>query len=204
MELRDDYYIIESLTDKDIKDGKIFLRCLKSIKGFEPKYFDISNSEELATVLNEFSQSTYRYLFISTHGDFENLVLKNEKVNTYDHFDIDIDLRKKRIFMSSCEGGSILFAKYFLSKKAYSVIGTPDKLNQITATAIWPTMVILFERLSNSNIRFKEIDKFLKLVVRVYRIPMHYYSFIRNKTEMKEYIYEFGQKRRRKDYELKK
>lgn len=104
--------------------------------------------------------------------------------------------------MSSCRGGSFLIAKYFIKKGAYSVIGTPKDLDQIVAVAMWPTMLLMFERLSNFEVNFSELDKSIKQIVDIYRIPMHYYSFIRNEDKIKEYIYEYGKKRRRTDYEI--
>lgn len=200
-ELIDDYYIIESLGENDVKDGDIFFQSLRTIEGFEPKYFSVNDFAELESALCDFSSSSYKHLFISAHGDQENLFLTNEVVNTYDLF--DIQLNKRRIFMSSFRGGSFLFAKYFISKGAYSVIGTPEGLDQIVADGMWPTMAVIFERLSNSSIKFRELDKFLKLVVKLYQIPMHYYSFVRGKSDMKEYVYEFNKRRERIDYKIK-
>ncbi|MBN2597802.1 MAG: hypothetical protein JXR82_13595 [Marinifilaceae bacterium] len=202
MNLIDDFYIIESLGQEDIKDGKIFFESLKSINDFNPKYFKVDEFEGLRKVLTEFAKSNYKYLFISTHGDEENLELNNEIVNSYDLDDIEIDLSKKRIFMSSCKGGSFLFAKYFIKRGAYSVIGTPDNLPQIVAVAMWPTMLILFVRLNNFEVNFSELDKSLKLIVRFYKITMHYYSFIKNENKMKEYIYRCDDHKIRHDYEI--
>ncbi len=198
----DDFYIIESLGKDDIKDGKIFYDSLKTIKGFKPKFYGIDNFTQLKKRLNEFAESNYKYLLISTHGDEENLHLINESVNSYDLFDIELNLKNKRIFMSSCRGGSFLIAKYFIKKGAYSVIGTPKDLDQIVAVAMWPTMLLMFERLNNFEVNFSELDKSIKQIVDIYRIPMHYYSFIRNEDKIKEYIYEYGEKRRRTDYEI--
>jgi len=202
MALIDDYYIIESLGGSDIKDGKIFFDSLNTISGFNPKYKKVSNFNELKKALTDFEQSNFKYLLISSHGDEENLHLTDETVNSYDLFDIDLDLSKKRIFMSSCRGGSYLIAKYFIKKGAYSVIGSPDDLDQIVAVALWPTMVLTFERLNDFEVNFRELDIALKQIVNVYRIPMHYYSFLRDEKKLKEYVYMYDKKRKRTDYEL--
>jgi len=202
MALIDDYYIIESLGGSDIKDGKIFFDSLNTISGFNPKYKKVSNFNELKKALTDFEQSNFKYLLISSHGDEENLHLTDETVNSYDLFDIDLDLSKKRIFMSSCRGGSYLIAKYFIKKGAYSVIGFPDDLDQIVAVALWPTMVLTFERLNDFEVNFRELDIALKQIVNVYRIPMHYYSFLRDEKKLKEYVYMYDKKRKRTDYEL--
>lgn len=54
MDLIDDYYIIESLEDSDIKDGKVFFDSLSTISGFNPKYRKVSNFNELKIALTGF------------------------------------------------------------------------------------------------------------------------------------------------------
>jgi len=202
MILKDDFFIIESLKVKDIFDGKIFYDSLNSISGFNPVYINANTFSELKDALIKFEKSNYINLFISAHGDEENLILNNEKVNTYDLFDINLKLNNRRILMSSCKGGSFLFAKYFIKKGAYSVIGTPNDLEQFVAVGMWPTFLVLIERMNNFVINFSELDKSLKLIVKVYEITMHYYSFIRGKDKMKEYIYCPNKPRKRDDYVL--
>lgn len=202
MKLLHDYYIIESLPSKDIKDGEIFLKCLKSLGGrFNPIYRRVNNIKEFENALAEFSSLNYRHLFISAHGDEENIVLVEENINAYDLFEMNIDLSQRRIFMSTCKGGSFLLAKYFIKKKAYSVIGSPDNLNQIVAVGMWPTMVLIFERQNQNRLDFNELNKTLKLLTKVYEINLAFYSFIRNQSKMKEYIYT-PNRRERCDYEI--
>lgn len=98
--------------------------------------------------------------------------------------------------MSTCRGGSFLLAKYFIKKGAYSVIGTPDNLSQVIATGMWITIAIVFDRLNQKSSDFKKLNKTLKLLTRVYRIPLAYYSFIRKRSDkMKEYLYHHDRKR---------
>lgn len=202
MEFIHDYYIVESLDDKDINNGKILYDSLKSINKFNPVYIKIYNLNEFKSVMVKFCKSGYKYLFLSAHGDEENFFLTNGQVNAYDLLDIEINLDKRRIFLSTCEGGSFLFGKYFIKKGAYSVIGTPDKLNQIVAAGMWPTMLVIFEKLNNGVINFSELDKTLKLLANVYELNLVYYSFIRNKKSMKEYNYQYNNKRIKKEYPI--
>lgn len=200
-ELIHDFYIIESLKEDDIKDGQIFSDSLDSIKKV-PIYECVESFKDLKKALENFEKSNYKYLLISCHGDEENLELSHEKINSYDLNDLNINFKQRRIFMSSCKGGSYIFAKYFIRNGAYSVVGTPNKLDQIIATGMWTTMLIIFERLSGTVLKYSEINKVSKLMTEVYQITLHYYSFIRNKKQMKEYIYLPGEKRNRKDYQL--
>ena len=202
MNLIDDFFIIESLGTKDINDGKIFYDSLNSIKILNPIYTSVDNFNQLIEALQEFEKSNYINLLISTHGDHENLILNGEVVNTYDLFDVNIKLNNRRIYMSSCKGGSFLFAKYFIKKGGYSVIGTPDNLSQFIAVAMWPTFLVLIEQINDFITNFSELDKSLRLIVKIYRIRMHYYSFVRGSDKMKEYIYKPGEKKKRNDYPL--
>ncbi len=105
--------------------------------------------------------------------------------------------------MSTCKGGSFLLAKYVIQKGAYSVIGSPDDLPQIVATGMWPTMALVFDRLNENRLDFKELNETLKLMAKVYHINLAYYSFIRNDSHrMKEYIYSFNKKRQRINYSI--
>ena len=202
MRTRHDYYIIESLTSQDIKDGKIFNDSLSSIKGYNPIYKPVKSFNDFKNALTEFAHSDYKYLFVSAHGDEENIILTSGKVNAYDLIDIDINLDKRRVFLSTCKGGSFLFGKYFIKKGAYSVIGAPDNLDQIVAVGMWTTMIVLFKRFNNGQLNFQELDKTLKLMNKVYEIDLAYYSFIRNKLKMKEYIYSIKNGRTQNDFTI--
>jgi len=199
MPLHNDYFIIESIQSPDIADGKIFNDALNAM-GYSPKYCKIKNNKEIKKAFLKFVNSNYRNLFISSHGDEENLNLINENFNAYDLGDLDIDLKKRRIFLSTCNGGNYLLAKYFIKKGAYSVVGTPDKLEQAVAVPLWATMALLFNRMNDKTVNFIEIDKALKKLVRIYKIKLNYFSFIRNNDlEIKQYFYSYKNKRNRTD-----
>ena len=198
-----DYFIIESLNKEDIKDGKIFFNSLKSLNKYEPTYIEVKNRLEFEKAIINFSKSNYKNLFISSHGDEENIILLNENFNAYDLLDLNIDLSKKRIFMSTCKGGSFILAKYFIKKKAYSVVGSPDILPQITAVGMWTTMIIIFEKLHIENTDFKKLDKTLLLLSKIYEIKLSYFSFVRNKKLiMKEYLYDGSNLKKRSNHEI--
>jgi hypothetical protein len=202
MEFINDYFIIESLKKKDINDGLIFHNALFSTKNYHPEYRTVKTKKDFKKALIEFSNSQYKYLIISAHGDEENVILTSGSFNAYDLDELEIDLKKRRVFMSTCNGGSFLLAKYFIKKGVYSVIGTPDKLDQIVASAIWVTMAIVFERLNKNIINFYQLNKVLNNMTKVYSIKLSYFSFIREKTKMKEYNYSFDGKRERINHSI--
>lgn len=197
-----DYFIIESLEGEDIKDGLIFYNSLLSLNKFTPKYLEVKTQKEFEEALLSFSKSNYRNLFVSSHGDEENIYLLNGNFNAYDLQELNINLKQRRVFMSTCKGGSFLLAKYFIQKKAYSVVGCPDNLPQITAVGMWTTMIIIFERINQNKIDFREINNSLSLLCKIYKTRLAYYSFIRNTKKMKEYLYTHTKSRTRNDYEI--
>lgn len=201
MNLKHDYYIIESLTDKDIKDGKIFYDSLRSL-GFNPIYKSVKSFSSFKQTMTEFANSDFKYLFVSAHGDEENIKLVSGEVNAYDLLEMNISLVRKRVFLSTCKGGSFLFGKYFIKKGAYSVIGALDNLDQIVAVGMWSTMIVLFERFNNGVLNFSELDRALKLMNKVYEIDLTYYSFLRNKPKMKEYTYSLKTGRKKIEYSI--
>lgn len=202
MGFKHDYFIIESLTNNDINDGKIFYDALRSIKKYNPIHKKVKTRKGFEKALIEFSKSDFKYLFISAHGNEENIELIADSFNAYDLADLEIDLSNRRIFMSTCRGVSFLLAKYFIKKGAYSVIGSPDDLAQIVATGMWTTMALVFERLNDGQLNFSELDSTLKLMTKIYQINLAYYSFIRNKSKMKGYTYSHNIARQRVDFPI--
>lgn len=200
--MTNEYFIIESLPTDDIHDGEIFYKALKSTGIYEPIYKVVATSAEFETALKLFETSDCKFLFISAHGDEENITLIDGDYNAYDLADLNLHLPGRRVFLSSCRGGSFLFAKYFIQKGVYSVIGSPDDLTQIVATAIWTTMAILFERLNTGVIEYEELNTTMKVLSDVYGIDLAYFSFIRNKPKMKRYLYSSGLERLKEVHDL--
>lgn len=202
MGLKHDYFIIESLKESDIHDGKIFFDAVESLNKYGPVYRKVKTQNAFKEALIEFSNSDFKYLFVSAHGSEMTIGLTEGEFGVDDLADLNIDLKNRRIFLSTCRGGSLLLAKYFIKKGAYSVIGSPDDLDQIVATGMWTTMACIFERLNEYSLNFRELNKTLKLLTKIYHIKLAYYSFIRNESKMKEYMYSHNKARQRTDYPI--
>jgi hypothetical protein len=200
MRLKHDYFIIECLNDDDIHDGKVFYAAMGSFEKYDPIYKEVKTKAAFEKALIEFSNSDFAYLFVSAHGNEFAIDLTDSRFEDFDLEDLEIDLKNRRIFMSTCKGGSYFLAKHFIKKGAYSVIGSPNEIDQIVATGMWPTMACVFERLNEYSLNFYELNKTLKLMTKVYQINLAYYSFIRNESKMKEYLYSPDIKRKRTDY----
>ncbi len=198
--MKSDYFIIESIPQDDITDGIIFNDCLKSTRQFNPVYRFVKDIAEFNSAMREYVSSGYKYLFISSHGDFENINLLDGVINAEDIADMPLSFDGRRIFMSTCQGGSYLFAKSFIRKGAYSVVGCPDSLPQIIAVAMWTTMAAIL--LEDVGLHYRELDGSVSLLADIYNIQLKYFSFIRNESSMKEYTYERNKERVRKVYPI--
>lgn len=203
MDLINDYFIIESIQKPDILDGKIFYDTLNAMGCLFPLYIPANSPKEFKEALEKFYLSNYRYLFISSHGDEENFKLVKGNFNIYDLEDLKINLKKRRVFLSTCNGGNYLMAKYFIKKGAYSVVGVPDKLEQAIAVPLWTTMGLIFNRLNDNGINFRETNTALNQLAKIYKIRLNFYSFKRNEPQvLKLYCYDQIKKRTRTDLKI--
>lgn len=206
MTLKDDYFIIESLGPHDVKDGIVFADGIRSTGEYQPTHRTVNTPEEFEAALIEFSQSDYRHLFISAHGNKKQIGLNDGgRYNAADLGPLAIDLHGRRIFMSTCKGGSVDFGREFIRKGAYSVIGAPDNIDQIVATGLWVTMVCIFRRFNENRVTadYEALNNALEQLAKVYYIELAYYSFRRkDKTSMKEYIYFPEADKKRTNYAL--
>ena len=200
--MNDDFYIIEGISDgDDIKDGEIFYQALRSTD-FNPRIRFVRSFFQLEEALIDFSNTNYLYCLLSCHGDSTGLRIGEDTIFNSDLTDICIQIPGRRVFMSSCRGGNLEIARYFIGSGAYSVLGFPVNLSQIKALAIWPTMLIQLEKMNNTVINFREMNKICKLILNIYSIPVIYYSFVRNSSRIKVYSYGIDKKRERQVIEI--
>lgn len=200
--MKNEYFIIESLNPGDIHDGKIFYDALISTGIYNPIYTSVTSIIEFETALKEFESGNYKCLFVSAHGDEENIILVDESYNAYDLAELDINLTGRRVFLSTCRGGSFLIAKYFIKKGVFSVVGSPDDLPQIVATAMWTTMAIIFDKLNAGVIKYEELNTTMQFLSDIYGIDLSYFSFIKNQPKIKQYFYASGLERVKEVHDL--
>ena len=96
-------FILESLHPGDPKEGEIIEKILK-MGGRSPIYHYVHTRDQLRSSIQEFSQSNYRYLHISSHGNPEcfGFEFGEMYINEFHGF-INQYLHDRRVFVSACE-----------------------------------------------------------------------------------------------------
>jgi len=194
-------FIIESLNVGDDKDGKI-LKDILDVCQVENEYIEVETKPQLIKAIDEFQRSEFRYLHLSCHANEEGFGLTDETFITNSEFsEIVADkLQKRRIFMSACEAGNLdLAGKLITKNKIFSLIGSPEPIRFDKSLLFYPTFYHLMNELDENKMLKKELRKSIRGGVNLFKIPIHYYAFLRdkgiwNENEVKEYIFSPNEK----------
>ena len=134
MQTKPEVFIVETLRFKDERkgrlEGKVLTEMLELI-GKSPRYYYIRTRKELKSVLKIFSRSRYRYLHLSCHGDEESIDTTLDEIKFKELGKIlKPHLKKRRLFVSSCEVVNEKFAKAVMrASGCLSVAGTSDEVD---------------------------------------------------------------------------
>ncbi len=189
-------FIIESLNQQDDKDGRI-LHDILNVCRIQNEYHAVNTKEEFIETISKFKESEYRYLHLSFHGNTTGFALSNETFITNSNFSgiISNNLEKRRIFMSACETGNFdLAGKLITKNRIFSLIGSPVPIRFDKAVLFYPTFYHLMNELDEKEMNKDALKKSLRASADLFKIPIHYYAFLRkdkiwNETEIREYIF---------------
>lgn len=175
-------FIIESLEDDEYFDGKVLEGILK-LSGVKVEYRRVYDKKELKNQLEEFSEGGFRYLHISSHATDQTLNLSHDTV-FYEEFEklIENKVADKRIFLSACDAGNRNFASIIIRHGAYSVIGSPIGLRFDKAALFWASFFHVVNEIDTLTMKRDDINSVLKSCVKLFRIPINYYSFIKSNS----------------------
>ena len=140
-------FIIESLHPDDPKEGEIIYKILEMGERV-PIYRYVHNRNEFRSVIQEFCESNYRYLHISSHGNPEcfGFEFGEMYINEFHGF-INHHLRNKRVFISACElvnhQDHALANALLRDTGCYSVIGSYEPINFDDAVMFWSNFYFL-------------------------------------------------------------
>jgi hypothetical protein len=178
-------YIIESLRPDDPKEGEIIQNILK-MGGRSPLYRYVQTWDEFISAINDFNESNYRYLHISSHGNQNNLSFEfgNFKFEEFGQY-VNPYLRGRRVFISACEAVNEVdkkLAKTLINKgECVSVIGFEKEVRFDVASLFWANFYFLaYEDQDHINDRIKMtrniILKNLGTLSRLFNMIVNYYS----------------------------
>lgn len=173
-------YIIESLRSNDYFDGDNLSQIL-TLSKINNKYAWVDTIDDFIMELNKFSESNYRYLHLSFHGDMDGIEINGQEItNTRLAGLLKPIIKGKRLFMSSCRGSNMnLASKLIVKCRAVSLIGTPIDLKFDKAALFWPAFYHVVNDLDSNKMNQKSIRSTLKKCVDLFRIPINYYHNLR-------------------------
>lgn len=178
-------FIIESLRSTDFCDGDSLNEILK-LSQINSIYRWIESKEGLTKAIDEFKKSEYRYLHFSFHADNYGIELTNDDLSNSEFVGIlDGSLKNKRVFFSSCKGGNRDLAAKLIRKGVYSSIGTPMNIGFDKAAIFWPSFYHIINEHNFDTIKKIDLNIVLKGCSKLFKVPINYYSFIKNKRNSK-------------------
>jgi hypothetical protein len=197
-------FLIESLNEGDDKDGKI-LKDILDVCQIENDYTEVKTRSQLIGAIDKFKESEFRYLHLSCHANEKGFGLTDTTFITNIEFSeiISDKLQKRRIFMSACKAGNLDLAGRLITRnKIYSLIGSPEPIRFDKSLLFYPTFYHIMNELDEKRMMKNELRKSIRAGVNLFKIPIHYYAFMRNKgiwneNEVREYIFNPNEKTKR-------
>jgi hypothetical protein len=159
-------FIIESLDPDDEGNGRfvgsIVSRILR-LHGKEPKYCYVRTREKFFEAVEQFGNSRYRYLHISTHADPKGICTTNQdEIDFHELADIlKPHTSGRRLFLSACSLVHDDFAREVIQLSGcYSVIGPSEDVYFSDAAIVWSSIYHLmfsinFERMTHKLLKEK-------------------------------------------------
>jgi hypothetical protein len=143
--------IVESLNffDEDTrKEGEIISRTLR-LSGKRTHYSYLRTKEEFEAFLDEFGQSSHRYLHISCHGNVGQFFLTTACIAAADFAKLlRPHAKKRRVFLSTCLATDSQFASALLTgSECRSVLGPVGEIDVDDAAIFWTSFYhIMFKK----------------------------------------------------------
>lgn len=198
-------FIIESMDTINETNNKLDGYTLKTILdlcGIPCIYRYIRTKLELEKIIEEFEDSSYRFLHLSCHADSEGIALTYEDVD-FDELDLLIGhyLYHRRLFLSACEVAVFELAEHFIPKyHCFSVIGTPDTIDYDKAAIFWSSFYYLMYSNDQKQMVQADILPTLLKVSETFNVNLNYFSIIKDSNpksmdHLNEFTITAGKKR---------
>lgn len=138
-------FIVESLDFDDETNKRYEGRILSDILALSGKrceYYYIRTRRELTAVLDIFTDSTYRYLHLSCHGNEEGMGTTLDPISFTEFAAIfGPHLNKRRLFLSTCSMSNIKLAKLLIPHSGcYSILGPAEDVAFNDAAILWASL----------------------------------------------------------------
>ena len=174
-------FIVESLRFSDEKDdlfeGKIISQIL-ALSGSQAQYFYLRTKKELEEVIDEFEESSYRYLHFSCHGTKTGIDLTLDDMSFHELGKmLSPCLEGKRVFFSSCKVMNERLAGALLKKTGcYSVIGPSKSIAFDRAAIYWASLYHLMLRDGAKSMKQAHLKEGTASLQQVFGVQMRYFT----------------------------
>ena len=174
-------FIVESLHFEDEDDNDFEGHALSSIlhlSRIENKYFYIRTEQELIELIDKFHELRYRFLHISCHGNKKSIGTTLDSIPFKRLGNILAEmLPGKRLFLSACSAVNDDLADILFNKTGCSsIIGPDDTVNFDDAAIFWSSFYQLMFKQNPRAMKQSRLEKTLKELVALHKIPMKYYT----------------------------
>jgi len=173
-------FIIESLSLEDEKndrfEGKILYDVLR-LSGKNPKYYYFRTKDELVLLSQLFRESDYRFLHISCHGSNTDILTTLDRVSYLEFAEIfKGNLRNRRLFVSACEVGNLLFSTVVFGKNKgmYSVACPVDKIEFSKAVGLWSAFYTKIFSINQSYVKNEAVKGAIINLCNLFGVKFHW------------------------------
>lgn len=181
MATQPEVFIIESLTfaneEKRLFEGKILSQILALSKK-QCKYIYIRTKRELIAVLRQFTESKYRYLHLSCHGNDHTVATTLDQI-PFDEFSrlIRPHLSHRRLFVSACSMTNPDLARMLMPRSdCYSMLGPTREIAFSDATILWSSLYHIMFRHDPASMAGGTLRKNAQLVSNMYGVGLSYFG----------------------------
>ena len=189
------FFIIESLAldDENARrfEGRFLYNYLK-ILGKNPIYFYIRSKCELEKISVIFREKSYRYLYLSCHGNENSIYTTFDEVK-FEEFALIFEkkLEHRRLFVSGCSVGQQKFAESLFEKNGgmYSLTAPKNDVLFAQTLPFWSSFFYLMESIDSDSMKAAAIYPSLQLCSNMFDINIvHFFKSPAKGITHKEFI----------------
>lgn len=186
-----DVYIIETLSPDDEGNGRFegaFLSHVLRLHDKNPKYTYVRTLPDFKQAVRAFSESSYRYLHLSCHGDAKGLCTTNLDDIDYGHLAEMLipHMKGKRLFISACKMVHEDLAAALIPRSGcFSVVGPTENIAFTDSAVIWAAIYHLALSEDSGRIKRDSLQSKLKQACGLFDVSFAF--FAKSKQSKKGY-----------------
>jgi hypothetical protein len=178
--------IVETLGffDEDARrEGEVISRTLR-LSGKRSHYSYVRSTEELQAFMNEFGDSSFRYLHLSCHGNKGTFFTTTDQLSCDEMISlIGQTLRGRRLFVSACLATDERFARKLMTDgSCHSVLGPVGAINFDDAAIFWTAFYHLMVKRSRTTMTNVDIQEVATLCAQLIKEDFLFFHWLSKKV----------------------